>query len=94
MGHSGGDHTRDDDGGGINGVHINTQEEIWSVLRLWIRPHCEVAMKNLPIYHAFFAFVFNIRKRGKALISELMKAILLPNQRKVAALDRSPGFDL
>jgi hypothetical protein len=32
--HSGGDYTRDDDGGGINGVHINTQKEIWSVLRL------------------------------------------------------------
>jgi hypothetical protein len=51
-------------------------------------------MKNLPIYHAFFAFVFNTRKRGKALISELMKAILLQNQQKVAALDQSPGFDL
>jgi hypothetical protein len=28
-------------------------------------------MKNLPIYIGFFEFVFNTRKRGKALISEL-----------------------
>jgi hypothetical protein len=92
--HSDGEYVRDDDGDGINEVHINTQEGIWSVLRSWIRPHREIAMKNLPTYIGFFEFVFNTRKRGEALISEMMRTILQPNQREISSLDLSPGFDL
>lgn len=92
--HSDGEYARDDDGDGINEVHVNTQEGIWSVLRSWIRPHRGIAMKNLPTYIGFFEFVFNTRKRGKALISEMMRTILQPDQREISSLDLSPGFDL
>ena len=88
--HSDGEYARDDDGDGINEVHVNTQEGIWSVLRSWIRPHRGIAMKNLPTYIGFFEFVFNTRKRGKALISELMKTILQPDLRQISSLGLSP----
>jgi hypothetical protein len=51
-------------------------------------------MKNLPTYLGVFEFVFNARKRGKALISELMKTILLPDQLEVTDFELPPGFDL
>lgn len=92
--HSDGEYARDDDGDGIAEVHVNTQEGIWSVLRSWLRPHRGVAMKNLPTYIGFFEFVFNARKRGKALITELFHTILQPDKRQIKELELSPGFDL
>ena len=74
--HSNGEYARDEDGDGFCEVHVNTQEGIWSVLRSWLRPHRGIAQENLPIYVGFFEFVFNAKKRGKALFNELFKTIL------------------
>nr|WP_241191485.1 transposase [Deinococcus psychrotolerans] len=37
--HSDGEFTRDADGDGVNEVHVNTIEGVWSLLRSWLRPH-------------------------------------------------------
>ena len=46
---------RDDDGDGINEVHVNTIEGVWSLLRSWLRPHRGISQRWLPIYLAFFS---------------------------------------
>ena len=92
--HSSGEYARDEDGDGFHEVHVNTQEGIWSVLRSWLRPHRGVSMKSLPTYIGFFEFVFNTKKRGKALLSELFWTVLQPDQRQIDDLKLSPGFDL
>jgi len=92
--HSDGGYARDEDGDGIAEVHVNTQEGIWSVLRSWLRPHRGISMKKLPTYVGFFEFVFNAKKRGKALITELFRTILRPDVRQIVELELSPGFDL
>lgn len=81
--HSEGEYARDDDGDGFFEVHVNTQEGIWSVLRSWLRPHRGIAMNKLPIYLGFFEFVFNSKRRCKALIQNLFETILAPDQRNI-----------
>ena len=81
--HSSGEYARDDDGDGFCEVHVNTQEGIWSVLRSWLRPHRGICQQKLPIYLGFFEFVFNSRRRGKALLGDLFKTILAPDKRKL-----------
>ena len=88
--HSEGEYARDDDGDGFFEVHVNTQEGIWSVLRSWLRPHRGIAMNKLPIYLGFFEFVFNTKRRGKALIQNLFETILAPDQRNIEGLALSP----
>ena len=88
--HSKGEYARDDDGDGFFEVHVNTQEGIWSVLRSWLRPHRGIAMNKLPIYLGFFEFVFNTRRRGKALIQNLFETILSSDQRNIEDLALSP----
>jgi len=80
--HSSGEYARDEDGDGFCEVHVNTQEGIWSVLRSWLRPHRGICQEKLPIYLGFFEFVFNTRRRGKALLGDLFKTILCPDLRK------------
>lgn len=81
--HSAGEYARDDDGDGFCEVHVNTQEGIWSVLRSWLRPHRGISQKRLPIFLGFFEFIFNTRRRGKALLGDLFKTILAPDKRKI-----------
>ena len=88
--HSGGEYARDEDGDGFCEVHVNTQEGIWSVLRSWLRPHRGIAMNKLPLYLGFFEFVFNTRRRGKALIQNLFETILAPDQRNIEEFDLKP----
>jgi len=71
-----GDYARDEDGDGKHEVHVNTREGFWSLLRSWLRPHRGISQENLPHYLGFFEFVHNAKKRGKALLSQLV-AILL-----------------
>lgn len=80
--HSAGEYARDEDGDGFCEVHVNTQEGIWSVLRSWLRPHRGICQEKLPIYLGFFEFVFNTRRRGKALLGDLFQTILGPDFRK------------
>ena len=73
----------DEDGDGFHEVHTNTIEGYWSLLRSWLRPHRGISQEKLPTYLAFFQFVHNARKRGKALIAELIEVVLKPSPRNM-----------
>lgn len=79
--HARGEYARDEDGDGFHEVHVNTLEGFWSLLRSWLRPHRGISQEKLPLYLAFFQFVHNARKRGKALLAALVEAILAPSPR-------------
>jgi len=74
--HSAGEYARDEDGDGFCEVHVNTMEGFWSLLRSWLRPHRGISQEKLPLYLGFFEFVHNARKRGRALLSNLLEAVL------------------
>ena len=74
--HSVGEYARDDDGDGFCEIHVNTIEGFWSLLRSWLRPHRGISQEKLPIYLGFFEFIHNVRKRGKALLSNLLITLL------------------
>ncbi len=76
--HADGEYARDEDGDGFHEVHVNTIEGFWSLLRSWLRPHRGISQEKLPIYLALFQFVPNARKRGKALLSALVEALVAP----------------
>ncbi len=75
--HSAGEYARDEDGDGFCEVHVNTMEGFWSLLRSWLRPHRGISQEKLPVYLGFFEFVHNARKRGKALLGDLLETVLL-----------------
>jgi len=74
--HARGEYARDEDGDGFREVHVNTAEGLWSLLRSWLRPHRGVSQEKLPLYLGFFEFVHNARCRGKALLGELVAALV------------------
>lgn len=74
--HGAGEYARDEDGDGFHEVHVNTMEGFWSLLRSWLRPHRGISQEKLPIYLGFFEFVHNVRKRGKALLGELIHLLV------------------
>ncbi len=74
--HGKGEYARDDDQDGFHEIHVNTMEGFWSLLRSWLRPHRGISQEKLPLYLAFFEFVHNMRKRGKALLESLIKGVL------------------
>jgi transposase-like protein len=76
--HSTGEYARDEDGDGFHEVHVNTMEGFWSLLRSWLRPHRGISQEQLPLYLAFFEFVHNVRRRGKALLGALLASLLAP----------------
>ena len=80
--HSQGEYARDEDAGtlwvGFHEVHTNTIEGVWSLLRSWLRPHRGISQEKFPLYRALFAFVHNVRKRGKAWLSSLLQLLLSP----------------
>ena len=76
MNHSRGEYARDEDGDGFHEVHVNTMEGAWSLLRSWLRPHRGISQKFLPAYIAFFQFVHNQRRRGKAVLHALIEALV------------------
>jgi len=76
LNHSVGEFARDEDGDGFHEVHVNTMEGFWSLLRSWLRPHRGISQEKLPCYLAFFQFVHNVRRRGKALLSSLIAAFV------------------
>ena len=51
-------------------------EGVWSLLRSWLRPHRGVSQEKLPLYLAFFQLVHNARRRGRALLGELVAALV------------------
>lgn len=60
--HSAGKYALDYDGDGINEVHCNTAEGIWSLLRQYIRQFRGVRKDNLKYYVNFFEFLYNTNK--------------------------------
>jgi transposase len=74
--HARGEYARDEDGDGFCEVHVDTMEGVWSLLRSWPRPHRGVSQEKLPLYLAFFQLVHNARRRGKALLGELVAALV------------------
>lgn len=88
--HSKGEYARDEDGDGFCEVHVNTQEGIWSVLRSWLRPHRGISQQKLPIYLNFFEFVFNAKRRGKAVLGDLFTTILKPDLRSLDHIYLTP----
>jgi transposase-like protein len=74
--HGCGEYARDEDGDGFCEVHVNTMEGFWSLLRSWLRPHRGISQEKLPAYLGFFQFIHNARKRGKALLSSLIEALV------------------
>ena len=74
--HGQGEYARDEDGDGFCEVHVNTMEGLWSLLRSWLRPHRGISQGKLPDYLGFFQFVHNARRRGKALLSALIAALV------------------
>jgi transposase len=74
--HARGEYARDEDGDGFCEVHVNTAEGLWSLLRSWLRPHRGISQEKLPAYLAFFQAVHNARRRGKALLTALVGALV------------------
>jgi transposase len=74
--HSDEEYARDDDGDGFHEVHVNMLAGFWSLLRSWLRPHRGISQDHLPLYVGFFAFVHNVRRRGKALPGALLELLL------------------
>ena len=74
--HARGEYARDDDGDGFGEVHVNTMEGFWSLLRSWLRPHRGISQEKLPAYLALFQVVHNARRRGKALLTTLIGALV------------------
>ena len=76
--------TRDDDGDGSCEVHVNTMEGCWSSLSSWVRPHRGISQEKLPSDLGLFAFVHNVRKRGKTLVSALVAPVPQPSPRNTS----------
>ena len=74
--HSNGEFARDEDGDGFFEVHVNTIEGTWSLLRSWLRPHRGISQEKLPLYLAFFEFVYNVKRRGKRLLESLLGLLI------------------
>jgi transposase-like protein len=74
--HGRGEDARDEDGDGFCAVHVNTMEGVGSLLRSWLRPHRGISQAKLPRYLGFFQLVHNARRRGKALLGELIAALV------------------
>ena len=74
--HAHGEYARDEDGNGFCEVHVNTIEGFWSLLRSWLRPHRGISQEKPPLYLCFFQFVHNARRRGKALLGQLVAALV------------------
>jgi transposase-like protein len=57
-------------------VYWQPDNALWSLLRSWLRPHRGISQEKLPDYLGFFQFVHNARRRGKALLSTLIAALV------------------
>jgi hypothetical protein len=76
--HAAGEFARDEDGDGFGGVHVNTMEGFWSLLRSWLRPHRGLWQERPPLDLGFFEFVHKVRRRGKALLGSLIELLVTP----------------
>lgn len=75
--HSQGEYARDDDGDGVNEVHENTMEAIWSLLRQWLRSYRGV--RKMYLYVSSFEFFHNIKRRVSDTLYSLLQTLLAPH---------------
>lgn len=73
--HSAGEFARDDDGDGINEVHCNSCEGLWTGVRNFLRPFRGVHKRYLAQYIAIFENGFNFPEQ----FEELFRAMLYPD---------------
>jgi ISXO2-like transposase domain len=74
--HGRGEHARDEDGDGFGEARVDTPEGFWPPLRSWLRPRRGLSREKLPLHPGFFQLVHNARRRGKALLGELVAALV------------------
>lgn len=63
---------RDDDGDGINEVHNNTMEGIWTELRNHLRSFKGVSKHYIHLYCAMFEWIFNYKQVEAKIIKMLL----------------------
>jgi transposase len=74
--HSHGEYARDDDGDGINEVHENTMEAIWSLLRQWLRSYRGVRKMYLYLYVCAFEFFHNSKRKVSDVLYSLLHSLV------------------
>jgi transposase len=74
--HGQGEFAREEDDDSLGEVHVNTIEGFWSRWRRWLRPHRSIAQEKSPLCLGCFAFVHNVRKRGKVLLGALSALLI------------------
>jgi len=70
--HSAKEWARDDDGDGINEVHTNTIEGLWTELRNFLRRFKGVSKHYIHLYIAMFEWMHNLKKVSSTLIRALV----------------------
>jgi len=73
--HSAREFARDDDGDGINEVHCNSCEGLWTEVRNFLRPFKGVHKKYLAQYVAIFENAFNFKEQ----LDNLIRAMIIPD---------------
>jgi len=70
------EYARNEDGDGFCEVHVNTMKGFWSLFRSWLRPHRGISQDKLPLCLSVFQFVYDARRRGKALLGTLIAGLV------------------
>ena len=73
--HSAGEFARDDDGDGINEVHCNSCEGLWTEVRNFLRPFKGVHKRYLAQYVAIFENAFNFKEQ----LDNVIRAMIVPD---------------
>ncbi len=73
--HSAKEYARDDDGDGINEVHCNSCEGLWTGLRNFLRPFRGVNKKYLAQYVAIYENAFNFKEH----LEDVIRAMIVPD---------------
>ena len=66
--HSAREWARDDDGDGINEVHVNTAEGLWTEFRNFMRRFKGVSKHYIHLYVAMFEWMHNLKRVTPELI--------------------------
>jgi transposase len=70
--HSAKEWARDDDGDGINEVHTNTTEGLWTEVRNFLRRFKGVSKHFIHLYIAMFEWMHNLKRVNTRLIQALV----------------------
>lgn len=69
--HSAKEWARDDDGDGINEVHTNSIEGLWTELRNFLRRFKGVSKHFIHLYIAIFEWMHNLKKVSSTIIQAM-----------------------